>query len=95
MYTLPYSKTEITFDLLPSMKGTVVRSQSVPPLADVSDEINRALLRPINSAPLREIAKKEDSICIVFTDITRACPDLGQHPTDPARRRGCPPADIR
>jgi len=75
MYTLPYSKTEITFDLLPGMKGTVVRSQSMPPLADVSDEINRALLKPINSAPLREIAKKEDSICIVFTDITRTCPD--------------------
>ena len=75
MYTLPYSKTEITFDLLPGMKGTVVRSQSMPPLADVSDEINKALLKPINSAPLREIAKKEDSICIVFTDITRTCPD--------------------
>ena len=75
MYTLPYSKTEITFDLLPGMKGTVICSQSMPPLADVSAEINKALLKPINSAPLREIAKKGDSVCIVFTDITRACPD--------------------
>jgi nickel-dependent lactate racemase len=75
MYTLPYSKTEITFDLLPGMKGTVICSQSMPPLADVSAEINKALVRPINSAPLKEIAKKGDSVCIVFTDITRACPD--------------------
>ena len=75
MYTLPYSKTEITFDLLPGMKGTVICSQSMPPLADVSAEINKALVRPINSTPLKEIAKKGDSICIVFTDITRACPD--------------------
>jgi nickel-dependent lactate racemase len=75
MYTLPYSKTEITFDLLPGMKGTVTCPQSMPPLADVSAEIDKALARPINSAPLREIAKKGDSVCIVFTDMTRACPD--------------------
>ena len=75
MYTLPYSKTEITFDLLLGMKGTVICSQSMPPLADVSAEINKDLVRPINSTPLKEIAKKGDSICIVFTDITRACPD--------------------
>ena len=75
MYTLPYGKTEITFDLLPDMKGRVIHAKSMLPLADVLDEINKALLKPINSAPLREIAKKGDSVCIVFTDITRACPD--------------------
>jgi len=75
MYTLPYSKAEIAFDLLPGMKGTVICSQSMPPLAHVSAEINKALVKPINSDPLREIAKKGDSVCIVFTDITRACPD--------------------
>jgi len=75
MYTLPYSKAEITFDLLPGMKGTVICSQSMPPLADVSAEINKALAKPINSAPLREIAKKAESVCIVFTDMTRVCPD--------------------
>jgi nickel-dependent lactate racemase len=75
MCTLPYSKAEIAFDLLPGMKGTVICSQSMPPLADASAEINKALVRPINSAPLREIAKKGGSVCIVFTDMTRACPD--------------------
>jgi hypothetical protein len=59
MYTLLYSKTEITFDLLPGIKGTVVHSQSMPPLFDVPAEINKALVKPINSAPLKEIAKKE------------------------------------
>ena len=75
MYTLPYNKTKITFDLLPDMKGKVIHAKSMLPLADVPDEINKALPKPINSAPLREIAKKGDSVCIVFTDITRACPD--------------------
>jgi len=75
MYTLPYSKAEITFDLLPDMKGKVIHAKSMLPLADVPDEINKALLKPINCAQLKEIAKKGDSVCIVFTDITRACPD--------------------
>ena len=57
------------------MKGTVIHSQPVPPLVDVSSAIDTALAGPINSAPLRELAREGDSVCIVFTDITRACPD--------------------
>jgi nickel-dependent lactate racemase len=75
MYTVPYAKTEIAFDLLPGMKGTVIHSQALLPLADVSTAIDTALAEPINSAPLRELAHKGDTVCIVFTDITRACPD--------------------
>ena len=75
LYKVPYGKTELQFDLLPDMQGTVVHSRSISPVADVSDEINKALLKPINCSPLREIAKKGDRVCIVFTDITRACPD--------------------
>lgn len=75
MYKVPYGKTEIEFNLLPGMKGTVIYSQPIPPLADVSAAIDKALAEPINSAPLRDLARKGDSVCIVFTDITRACPD--------------------
>jgi len=75
MHKVPHGKTELQFDLLPNMHGKVVHSRSISPVADVPDEINKALLNPTNSAPLREIAKKGDSVCIVFTDITRACPD--------------------
>ncbi len=75
MYKVPYGKTDMAFDLLPGMKGTVIHAQSMPPLADVPAEIKRSLSLPIGCAPLREIAKKGDSVCIVFTDITRACPD--------------------
>jgi len=75
MYKVPYGKTEIEFDLLPGMKGTVIHAQPIPPLADVSAAIDKALEEPINSAPLRDLARKGDRACIVFTDITRACPD--------------------
>jgi nickel-dependent lactate racemase len=75
MYRVPYGKTEITFELLPGMKGMVIHSQPVPPIANVSAAIDKALTEPINSAPLQELARKGDTVCIVFTDITRACPD--------------------
>jgi len=75
MYTVPYGKTQIQFDLLPGMKGEVIHSQGLPPLADVSTAIDATLAKPINSAPIRELAHKGDTVCIVFTDITRACPD--------------------
>jgi len=75
MYKMPYGKTEIEFDLLPGMKGSVIHSQALPPIADISTAIDHALAEPINSAPLRELANKGDTVCIVFTDITRACPD--------------------
>jgi nickel-dependent lactate racemase len=75
VFKVPYGKKELEFELLPGMRGTLVHSGSISPLADISAEITKALLEPTNSAPLKEIAKKGDSVCIVFTDITRACPD--------------------
>ena len=75
MYTIPYGKTQIQFDLLPGMKGTVIHSQALPPLADVATAIDTTLANPINSSPIHELAHKGDTACIVFTDITRACPD--------------------
>jgi nickel-dependent lactate racemase len=75
VFKVPYGKKELEFELLPGMRGTLVHSGSISPLADISAEITKALLEPTNCAPLKEIAKKGDSVCIVFTDITRACPD--------------------
>jgi nickel-dependent lactate racemase len=37
--------------------------------------VGDALAHPINALPLRELAKPGCRVCIVFTDITRACPD--------------------
>ena len=75
MYKVPYGKRELEFDLLPGMSGTVIHSRSMPPLSDVSLAVDNALAAPINCSPLQELARKGDTVCIVFTDITRACPD--------------------
>ena len=75
MYRIPYSKTEITFDLPPGMRGTIVVSKPAEPLTGVEGAITEALAHPIGSSPLREMAGRGDRICIVFTDATRASPD--------------------
>jgi len=75
MYKIPYGKTELEFDLLKEMQGTVIHSQSMSPLADVPAVVGKTLAEPINCLPLRELAQKGDKVCIAFTDITRVCPD--------------------
>jgi len=75
MYSVPFDKGQLTFDLLPGMRGAVVESNRLPPLADVPDAVQQALARPVNSPPLRRLAKPGDKVCLVFTDVTRVCPD--------------------
>jgi len=75
MYRVPYSKTEIEFDLPAGMAVTVAVSRSLPPVEDVPAAVQAALADPINSPPVRELAKPGYKVCIVFTDITRASPD--------------------
>lgn len=75
MYRVPYGKTFLEFELPPGMRGTLAISEPVEPLADVKGAIAEALHSPIGSLPVRQLAKKGDRVCIVFTDITRACPD--------------------
>lgn len=75
MHKVPYGKGELAFDLPPGMSGTVVESKKVPRSADVEAAIADALAKPVNSLPLPELAKPGDTVCIVFTDITRASPD--------------------
>ncbi len=75
MYRIPFSKTYLDFELPANMRGTYAASPSVEPLADVREAIDKALADPINSPPLRKLAKQGDTVCIVFTDITRNTPE--------------------
>ena len=91
-YRIPYSKTEIEFSLPPTMRGTVAVSKPAQPLADVDGAIAQVLARPIGSPALREMASPGDSVCIVFTDVTRASPD---HLLVPALLRELEAAGVR
>jgi nickel-dependent lactate racemase len=75
MYTVPFDRAKLTFDLPPGWRGTVLESKVMPPIEDVPAAVAEAMAEPINSPPLRALARPGDKICIVFTDITRASPD--------------------
>ena len=75
MYQVPFDRGEVTFDLPPHWRGTVIESGTTPPIKDVPAAVAEAVAEPTNSPPLRELAGPGDSVCVVFTDITRASPD--------------------
>jgi nickel-dependent lactate racemase len=75
MYLIPFDKGTLTFNLPPGWRGTVVESRTAPPIEDVSAAVANELAQPINSPPLRDLAGPGDTVCIVFTDVTRASPD--------------------
>jgi len=53
----------------------VAVSRPVPPISDEQSAIEDALAHPLGAPPLREVVKPGNRVCIVFTDITRVCPD--------------------
>jgi nickel-dependent lactate racemase len=75
MYRVPYDKGDLEFDLPAGMRGSIVSSQSVPPVKGAEEAIREALALPIGSPRLAQLAKPGDTVCIVFTDVTRASPD--------------------
>jgi lactate racemase len=74
-YQIPYSKSNMKFTLPAGMQGVEVLSAPVDPVEDVRKAIKEALKNPVGTSPLRELAHPGSRVCIVFTDITRACPD--------------------
>ncbi len=75
MYTIPFGKDHLSFNLPFGMTGAVAVSRHASPVKDLKGAITQALAEPINSTPLSGLAKPRDRVCIVFTDITRAGPD--------------------
>lgn len=74
-YKVPYGKEEISFEVPAEFGVTVIPSNSMTPIKDVSLETKNALLNPINSKKISELLNEESKVCIIVTDITRACPD--------------------
>jgi len=75
MYTVPFGKNELRFDLPAGMTGAKAVSLPVSPIRDLEGAIAQTLATPADAPPLRALASPDDRVCIVFTDITRASPD--------------------
>jgi lactate racemase len=74
-YTVPFGKEIITFSLPPGMRVMLAVSKPFPPVANEQAAVAEALAHPIGIPPLREMVRLGNKVCIVFTDVTRSCPD--------------------
>jgi nickel-dependent lactate racemase len=78
-YQVPYSHSALDFTLPPRTHATLAVSKPAEPLDDIEGAIVDALADPVGSPPLSELVRQADAglltVCIVFTDVTRASPD--------------------
>ncbi|MBE9470732.1 MAG: nickel-dependent lactate racemase [Chloroflexi bacterium] len=71
---LAYGREGLWVDL-PDRNVTVMNPRFVEGLPDEEAAIIQALRRPLGTPPLREMVKPEDTVAIVFSDITRPTPN--------------------
>jgi len=71
---LAYGKKGLDITLPDHLNVDVVEPRYRESLADQAAAIEDALLRPIDSKPLRDLAKRGDTVGIVLNDITRPTP---------------------
>jgi nickel-dependent lactate racemase len=70
---LAYGKEGLWVEL-PDNNVTVVEPRFVPGLPGETEAIRSALREPIGTPPLRDLVKRDDTVAIVFSDITRPQP---------------------
>ena len=80
------------FTLPGGMRMTAAEAPALEALPDLNQAVDEALLRPLRSPPLRELARPGDKACVVFTDITLPSPD---HVLVPALLRELEQAGVR
>lgn len=71
---LKYGKQGLTVEF-PDEHVTVIEPEFVAGLADEKSAFFEALRQPIGSKPLKDLIKPEDTIAIVFSDLTRPVPN--------------------
>jgi nickel-dependent lactate racemase len=73
--TLDYGRTGLNVELPDDRVLGPLAIRDTTPLADPKSAIANALMRPIGSPPLREIARGRRNACILVCDITRPVPN--------------------
>ncbi len=71
---LAYGRSGLDVDL-PDANVDVVEPQYVEGLPDEAAALRAALRRPLGTPPLRELVRPQDTVAIVFSDITRPTPN--------------------
>ncbi|HEX9019321.1 MAG TPA: nickel-dependent lactate racemase [Anaerolineaceae bacterium] len=72
---LAYGHKGLWVDIPDSVHPTIIEPLFTPGLADERAAIRSALAAPTGSAPLADLVTKEDTVAVVFSDITRPMPN--------------------
>ncbi|MBM4355253.1 MAG: nickel-dependent lactate racemase [Deltaproteobacteria bacterium] len=75
MHKIPYGRGEMSFEVPPGMRCDMAEPAPYPALPDLAVAVREALANPLGTGPLRSLVTPASKVCIVITDITRACPD--------------------
>ncbi len=73
--TLAYGKSGLPLSLPDDANVTVVEPTFIPALPDPLGALRAALQQPIESPPLRELVSPDQTVAIVFSDLTRPTPN--------------------
>lgn len=91
---LAYGRAGLVVDLPAALDITVIEPRHSAPLPDPARALRAALRRPLNSAPLRAQVSAEDTVAVVFSDITRPTPNHLLLPAVLAELDHVPPENI-
>jgi len=72
---LAYGRSGLEIELPPDAPVTVIEPQCVPGLPDEQAAITSALRTPLGTRPLRDLVRREDTVAVVFSDLTRPMPN--------------------
>ncbi len=77
IYTIPFGEDTLSFRLPAGITAQVVTSIKQTPLSNPELAVEAALDTPIGAPVLEQLvtSTRPRSVCIAFTDATRACPD--------------------
>ncbi|PKN28824.1 MAG: hypothetical protein CVU64_11415 [Deltaproteobacteria bacterium HGW-Deltaproteobacteria-21] len=70
-----YGRSGLTVDLPDDLHVHIIRKHPMVPLTDPVQAVRSALVSPVGSPPLRELARGRKSVCILMCDITRPVPN--------------------
>lgn len=70
-FELGYGNTFKSVDIAKERILDIVEGRPFAPMGDIGEALIEAIEHPIGSAPLREIVKPNETVCIVVSDVTR------------------------
>lgn len=72
---LAYGREGLWIELPEDAPVTVIEPQFVPGLPDERAAITAALRSPVGTSPLRQLVRPDDTVAVVFSDLTRPMPN--------------------